>query len=141
MEKDKTTPQPITAGEIDSVAKKLHEFAKNLPPKERALVNLLIARSDNPAPSDAVEFVPDLPMTQSVQHALRPLIAGRGTLASAWVEAGDPWVQSGGGGGGWVEAGDPWVQSGTRKLEQVINVQSQASQLGRFFNPKTVRGK
>jgi hypothetical protein len=144
--------EPITSEEVKTVAEKLQKFAYELPPKERALLTLLVARADEPTRLDVVEYVPQASVSATVSKALAGLVGGRGIGTHAWVEAGDPWIQSGGGGrgwveagdpwiqsggggGGWVEAGDPWVQSGARALDDYTLVASKASQLGRFLNP------
>ena len=146
--RNKGKPQTVTKSDIATIAKKLQEFSEQLEPKEQALLRLLLARADEDVAIDAYEFVPETSVSRTVSRGLQGLLGGRGVRVSGWVEAGDPWVQSGGGwveagdpwvqsgGGGWVEAGDPWVQSGARKFENRIRIADKASQLGRFFNAK-----
>lgn len=137
--------EPVTRAEVKAMASKLESFAADLPPKERALLNLFLSRSNAKAALETTEFEPSSKITESLIAAFSDLVKV-GLNAGAWVEAGDPWVQSGGGwveggdpwvqgGGGWVEGGDPWVQSGGRPGDDYIRVATQASELGRFLNP------
>jgi hypothetical protein len=138
----------INKAEIQSVAKKLDVFSKQLPAKERALFNLLLARADQRTKLNVTEFVPKSGVFQTVSAALASLLAGRGIGASGWVQGGDPWVQSGLSRGGWVQGGDPWVQSGgiadpfgNPAPIDYMSVATEASELGKFLNPAAALAK
>lgn len=130
---DKQKREPISIKEVNEFAKKMEGWSEELSPKERALVHLILARASGSSLGDVEEYVPELAMSEEVAAMLRE-VAAADILASAWVEAGDPWIQSGGG-GGWVKLGDPWIQSGGSRLGQVIRVQTGVTELGRFLNP------
>lgn len=92
---------PITQAEVDSFAQKLEQWGSGLPPKEQALLQLMLARV-NAVGSDDLQAhddgsLPHVPIRTGISGLFSPLLSHSGVLASGWVEAGDPWVQGSGG--------------------------------------------
>ncbi len=77
----------LSKEDIDSFARKLEEWGNSLPPKEKALLGLLVARAQNAEEMD-------------VQGYALPSVAGG--VASAF--------QPVSGGGGWVDVPSEWYR-------------------------------
>ncbi len=91
-----TQPQnlePITQEDVAAFAQKLESWGRQLPPKERTLLQLLIARAEGTdiADLDVQGYVLSSPSITTTR-LFSPLLS-TGRLSGAWVEAGDPWAQ------------------------------------------------
>jgi len=92
-----TQPQnlePITQEDVVAFAQKLESWGRELPPKERTLLQLLIARAEgtNIADLDVQGYV--LPTLSTTTIGLFSPLLSTGRLSSpAWIQSGDLWAQ------------------------------------------------
>lgn len=86
---------PVSQEDVTAFVQKLENWGKELPPKERALLQILLSRAEGTSPADVDVQGYALPSIGLVANsALSPLLsAGRLGVTGAWVEMGDPWAQ------------------------------------------------
>ena len=88
--------EQIGEEDLQQFSEKIEAWGRGLPPKDRALLQLLLARAQG---ADVSGYMAPgglgLPsIGQASTAALQPLIrGGLQARVRGWVEAGDPWVQ------------------------------------------------
>jgi hypothetical protein len=86
--------EPITPDELNEFTAKLDQWGQSLPPKQRGLLQVLLARAagSGPWPPDVSGF--SLPgIAESTNLALQPLTKGIQFARPGWIKGGDPWAQ------------------------------------------------
>ena len=94
--------QRITEEDLTTFAEKLEAWGKGLPAKERALLELMLARAEGVAPEDADVQGYSLPsIAQATSGLLGPLVS-EGLLTAG----GEPTAR----GDVWAQMGELWIQ-------------------------------
>jgi hypothetical protein len=87
----------ITESDVAAFADKLDEWGMELPPKDRALLQLILTRAQGMEIDVGGEAGSTLPgVLATTISVLQPLVQRlRAARIRGWVEAGEPWIQQG----------------------------------------------
>ena len=102
--------EEISSSEIRSLSTKLETWSKRLPAKERAILQVILDKANGREIGDTEGFSLQPSVSESTRNIFRSLLKGGSLHASAWVQLGEPWIQSVPP-ISWIQLGEPWFQA------------------------------